>query len=100
MGQFSAKVFETGVNPYKLGRWCWMKAGSGDKTSRIVMAYQPSGFKLSNFVGTRVREQHKQYIEAWGNLCPARTIFYEQSIAQLVIWKQTDSNIILLGDFN
>jgi hypothetical protein len=29
-----------------------------------------------------------------------RMIFFEQLIAQLVIWKQTDSNIILLGDFN
>ncbi len=100
MGCFSAEVFETGVDPYGLRRWCWLKVGSGDKTTRIVMAYQPSGSRLSNSAGTTVWEQHEQYFKACGNLRPARTIFFEQLIAQLVIWKHTDSNIILLVDFN
>ncbi len=30
----------------------------------------------------------------------AKAIFFEQLIAQLVIWKTTDADIILLGDFN
>jgi hypothetical protein len=100
MGQFSAKVSETGVDPHNLGRWCWMKVGSGDKTTRIGMVYQPSASNLSNSAGTTVWEQHEQYFEARGNLRPVRTIFFEQLIVQLVIWKQKDSDIILLGDFN
>jgi hypothetical protein len=64
------------------------------------MAYQPSGSSSSNSAGTRVREQHKQYFEARGNLRSARSIFFEQLIAQLVVWKATDADIILLGDFN
>jgi hypothetical protein len=100
IGWFSSEVSETGVDPYKLGRWCWMKVGSGDKATWIVMVYQLSGSKSSASMGTTVWEQQEQYFEAWGNLRPARTIFFEQLIAQLVIWKQTDSNIILLGDFN
>jgi hypothetical protein len=100
IGRFSSEVSETGVDPYKLGRWCWMKVGSGDKATRIVMAYQPSGSKSSVSAGTTVREQHERYFKAWGDLRPARMIFFEQLIAQLVIWKQTDSDIILLGDFN
>jgi hypothetical protein len=99
IGRFSSEVSETGVNPYKLGRWCWMKVGSGDKATRIVMAYQPSGSKSSASAGTTVQEQHEQYFESRGNLRPARTIFFKKLIAQLVIWKQTDSDIILLGDF-
>jgi hypothetical protein len=63
------------------------------------MAYQSSGSKLISSAGMAVREQHEWYFEARGNLQPARTIFYEQLIAQLIIWKHTDSNIILLGDF-
>jgi hypothetical protein len=98
--QFYSEVSETSVDPYKLGRWCWMKVRSGDKATWIVMAYQPSGSKSSVSAGTTVREQHEQYFEARGNLRPARTIFFEQLIAQLVIWKQTDSDIILLGNFN
>jgi hypothetical protein len=100
IGRFSSEVSETGVDPYKLGRWCWMKVGSGDKATWIVMAYQPSGSKSSASAGTTVRDQHEQYFEARGDLRPARTLFFEQLIAQLVIWKQTDSDIILLGDFN
>jgi hypothetical protein len=64
------------------------------------MAYQPSGSRLSNSARTTVQEQQEQYFKARGNLQPARTIFYEQSIAQLIVWKHTDSDIILLGDFN
>ena len=64
MGWFSAEVVETGVDHYGLGRWCWMKVGSGDKKTQIVMAYQPSGSSSSNSAGTTVREQHEQYFEA------------------------------------
>ncbi len=31
MGCFSAEVIETEVDPYKLGRWCWLRVSSGDK---------------------------------------------------------------------
>ncbi len=64
------------------------------------MAYQPSGSSSSNLAGTMVQEQHKQYFKAQGNLRSARSIFFEQLIAQLVVWKMMDSDIILLGDFN
>jgi hypothetical protein len=60
------------------------------------MAYQPSGSKSTYSAGTTICEQHQQYFEARGDLQPARTIFYEQLIAQLIIWKHTDSDIILL----
>ncbi len=39
MGRFSAEVVVSGVDSYGLGRWCWLKVGSGDKKTRIVMAY-------------------------------------------------------------
>ena len=77
-----------------------MRVGSGDKKTRIVMAYQPSGSNSSHSAGTTVREQHEQYFEARGDLRSAKTIFFEQLIAQLVVWKTTDADIILLGDFN
>jgi hypothetical protein len=61
IGCFSAEVLETGVDQYGLGHWCWLKVGSGEKKTRIMMAYQPSGSRLSNSAGTTVQEQHKQY---------------------------------------
>ncbi len=64
------------------------------------MAYQPSGSSSSNSAGTTVREQHEWYFEAQGDLRSAKAIFFEQLIAQLVVWKMTDADIILLRDFN
>ncbi len=77
IGRFSSEVSKTGVDPYKLGHWCWMIVGSEHKATQIVMAYQPSGSKSSVSAGTAVWEQHGQYFEAWGNLRPAHTIFFE-----------------------
>ena len=54
MGRFSAEVGDTGVDHYGLGRWCWMRVGSGDKKTRTVMAYQPSGSGNTNSAGTTV----------------------------------------------
>jgi hypothetical protein len=60
MGCFSAEVIETGVDPYGLRHWCWLRVGSGDKTTRIVMAYQPSGSKLTYSAGMTIHQQHEQ----------------------------------------
>ena len=98
MGRLSAEVVEMGVDHYGLGRWCWMRVASGDKITRIVMAYQPSGSRSSNTAGTTVREQHERYFEARGDLRSAKAIFL--SNAQLVVWKAMDADIILLGDYN
>jgi hypothetical protein len=68
MGRFSAEVIELGVKPTGLGHWCWLKVSAGEKKTRIVMAYQPSGSKSANSAGTTVREQHEQYFKARGNL--------------------------------
>jgi len=58
MGRFSAEVVETGVDHYGSGLWCWMRVGSGDKKTRIVMVYQPSGSNSSHSAGTTV-QQHQ-----------------------------------------
>jgi hypothetical protein len=63
MGHFSAEVVETGMDHHGLGRWCWMRVGSGDKRTQIVMVYQPLGSSSSNLAGTMVGEQHGQYFE-------------------------------------
>jgi hypothetical protein len=100
MGCFSAEVMKLGVNPSSLGPWCWQKVGSGNKKTRIVMAYLPSDSKFACSAKTTVREQHERYFEARGNLRSACTIFFELLIAQLIVWKHTNSNIVLPGDFN
>jgi hypothetical protein len=100
MGRFSAEVMESGVNPSGLGHWCWLKVGSGNKKTRIVMAYQPSSSKSANSARTTIREQHERYFEDHGDLHSPCTIFFAQLITQLIVWKHTNFDIVLLGDFN
>ncbi len=63
------------------------------------MSYQPSGSKLTYSAGTTVREQHVRYFKACRDKQLACTIFYEQLIAQLIIWKHTDLDIICWKPF-
>ncbi len=62
------------------------------------MACQPSNSGHS--AGTMVKDQHSRYFQSLGDARPPRTIFFEQLIAKLALWKTTNNNIILLGDFN
>jgi hypothetical protein len=62
------------------------------------MAYQPSNSGRS--AGTTVKDQHSCYFQSLGDARPPRTIFFEQLIVQLTLWKTTDNDIILLGNFN
>ena len=73
MGTMSPKVVESGVDFTGLGHWCWMRVGLGTKKTRIVIANQPCNSGQS--AGTTVKDQ-------------------------LLVWKQVDQDIVLLGDFN
>jgi hypothetical protein len=54
MGCLSSEVAESAVDSTSLGRWCWFKMGSGNKKTRVVMAYQPSGSRSASSTGTTV----------------------------------------------
>jgi hypothetical protein len=62
------------------------------------MAYQPSNSGRS--AGTTVKDQQAQYFQSLGDAHSPKTIFYEQLVLQLALWKSSDNDIILLGDFN
>ncbi len=64
------------------------------------MAYQPSGSRSASSTGTTIQEQHERYFDVQGDLHSACMTFIEHLIAQLVVWKHTNSDFILLGDFN
>ncbi len=74
MGHFTAEVIETGVDPYGLGPWCWLRVGYRDIKTRIVMAHQPSGSKSTYLAGMTVCEHYERHFEACRDLQPARTI--------------------------
>jgi len=98
-GRMSAFVIDSGADHTGLGRWCWQLVGKGGKLTRIVVAYQPSK-KSVNSAGFTTGDQHERFFEPTGDFRSPRTIFYEQLMAQLVIWKANGEEIILCGDFN
>lgn len=63
------------------------------------MAYQPSD-KSSSSKGYKVFDQQARYFEAHGDFRSPCTIFYEQLVAQLLLWKANKEEIVLCGDFN
>jgi hypothetical protein len=99
MNSISAEVQNTGVDSTGLGRWCWIRLGSGQRKTRIVMAYQPSNSSHSS-ARTTVKDQQSRYFCAQGDAPSPRTIFFEKMIAQLLLWKSIDNDIVLLGNFN
>jgi hypothetical protein len=98
MSTIAPEVIDTGVDITGLGRWCWMLLGSGQTKTRIVMAYQPSNSGRS--VGTTAKDHQARYFQSLGDACSPRTVFFEQLVTQLALWKTSDNDIILLEDFN
>jgi hypothetical protein len=99
MNLISAEVQNTGVDSAGLGRWCWIRLGSGQRKTRIIMAYQPSNSSRSS-AGTTIKDQQSRYFCTQGDASSPRTIFFEQLITQLLLWKSIDNDIVLLGNFN
>jgi hypothetical protein len=99
VGTLAPEVADSGVDSTGLGRWCWIRVGSGLKKTQIVMAYQPCKSGNTTTRNT-ANDQHSQYFQALGDACSPRMIFYEDLVAQLLVWKLVDNNIALMGDFN
>jgi hypothetical protein len=65
MGSISPEIIGSGVDTTGLGRWCWMHIGTGKKTTRVVIIYQPSNSGCS--AGNTVKDQHSRYFRALGD---------------------------------
>ncbi len=70
---------------------------SGRKKTRIAMAYQPSNSGCSG--GITVKHQHSGYFQSIGDAQSPRTIFFEQLIVQLALWKAANFLEILMRTF-
>ena len=98
-GRLSTFVLGSGADYTGLGRWCWQLAGKGGKSIQIVVAYQPCKSNKNSRDFTTC-EQHERYFQPRGDFRSPRTIFYEQLVSQLILWKSAGEEIILCGDFN
>jgi hypothetical protein len=99
VGRLSAFVTVTGVDSTGLGQWSWVQTGSGGKTMRVIMAYQPVNLRQWT-KGKTVWDQHVRYFEARGEIQTPWAMFCADLVSLLWQWKHSGDKIILLGDFN
>ncbi len=90
---------DTGVDSTGLGRWSWLYVGGGEKTTRILIAYQPGQPNIIT-CGETVWDQHVRYFEARGEVRNPRMMFQLDLLSLLCVWKAAGDEILLLGDFN
>ena len=72
--------------------------GFVEKMTRIVVAHHPC-VPNKDIKGMVVFVQHQQYFEARGDGRLPHTIFDNQLVAQLRIWRQNKEEIVLWGVF-
>ena len=92
-------VSETGSDPTGLGRWTWLKLGSGRPTTRVICGYLPCKPGRSSR-GRTVWEQQQRYFESKGDFRYPSTIFVEDIIGAITKWRQEGEQVILAIDAN
>jgi hypothetical protein len=73
--------------------------GGGEKTTRILVAYQPCQPHCKTGSNT-VWDQHLQYFEAGGNTKSLILNFHDDLVSLLTKWKNTGDEIVIMGHFN
>jgi hypothetical protein len=99
-GRFSSFLKEVGTDSFELGRWSWVYAGGGSKSTRIIVVYQPWGTRKRKTMGEMMWDQHLQYFEARGEIRDPRVMFQHNLISLLCRWKAAGDKILLIGDFD
>ena len=88
----------TGKDPSGLGRWCWLRLGQPQCSTRIVVAYQACNTRKTAHCATMA--QQRRYWISKGDRRSPRAIFCEQFLAQLRIWRSEGEKLLVLMDAN
>jgi hypothetical protein len=118
LGRVSNMILARQVDETGLGRWASLLVGTMQKKTRIVTAYQPTipAPKKRNKSSTTkqvgwgtVWAQHLRYFRGTGNpryrqddgrMRSPRSIWFDDLIASILLWKRNGEEIILLADVN
>ena len=100
-GAGAVEVKDTGYDPRKLGRWCWMSLkGNNHAGTRLVTVYNPcKNSKYLNETGS-VYEQHRHHLRTLGiTTCPREQLLKDLA-AEIAPWQAAGETVIILGDAN
>ena len=96
-GQAKFRVIKSGVDPSKMGRWCWqLFSGKAGVTTRIITAYRPckSNGPTSTYIQQRCILDAKKI-----DTCP-RLKMLEDLTESITEWLANGDQIILMLDLN
>jgi hypothetical protein len=99
IGHLCLQVQETGADPSGLGRYSCVTVGGGGKTTVICTVHVP-GDPGNDFKNCGVWDQQARTFESRGNVRPPKDILSEDLIYQLVKRKESNHDIVLVGDLN
>ena len=88
----------TGTDPRGLGRWSWMRFGSGSHHTRVVSVYAvKKGIKPG--WGT-VCQQHLRYCQLHDLECTPHELFCSDFLLQLQEWVRQGDRLLIMMDAN
>ena len=91
------KIIGKGVDPTRLGRWCWTKyQGKGGKVLRVITAYRQC--QIGGIKSTVV--QQLRYLIKKERLIHPRQAFMHDLHSTISIWSEAGESIIVMGDLN
>ena len=96
LGRLCDNVDSTGVNPTGLGRWSWIKHGSGMTTTFVICAYLAGKPDLRKSKGKTRWEQEQRYFVRKGDLRDPSEIF-QQDLLLFIRQCRTDGAQVMLA---
>jgi hypothetical protein len=108
--QLAGFIEETGSDRTGLGRWSWIKVGTGEYSTWIISMYQPCNMAKTHTStldssgkmkqSRTVWAQHVRYLRKKGIFHDPRKAFCCQLITQLKHWRAKGDEIVLFADLN
>jgi hypothetical protein len=94
----STRIQATGVDPSGLGRWAWTRyQGKEGYGLRVLFAYRCN--TKTEHAGS-VYNQQKAYFDSTGDTRDPRAAFWEDLIAEITPWTESNDTIVLGMDMN
>ena len=92
-------VKDSGTDHTGLGRWSWyLLEGATRHKTRVITAYTPCGD--ANSGKSTVYSQHMNYIQHKGLRTDPKSMFRDDLLGALCIWRNNGERLILMMDAN
>ena len=100
LGRLCDNVDSTGVDPTGLGRWSWIKLGSGSTTTFLICAYTAGKPDLRKSKGKTRWEQEQWYFVRKGDLRDPAEIFLQDILSFIRQCRLSGAQVMLALDAN